>query len=1803
MKKYIFRYLLILTVWLSWLFGDVSGVVFRDLPMNGEVYGKYGDYNKTIEPGVEGVEVYGVDENGNSATAVTDESGAYTLKGLNGKVRVEFSNWPSYLKESVATDAKNSSVRFVNDGDSNINFGLHNPADYSSTQNPEIVTPVYFNGATSGDSGDLRSLVVWDYNNTTDLDFTTLAKKNQVGSLWGIAYDRKKRDIYAAAILKRHSGLLDNDNDGYGDIGVIYKINRDTLAVEEFYRFKNSEVGTIKNDANRDLPENTGVSTDALAFDKVGNIGLGDIEISPDCKTLYVTNLYDKKLYAINVATKKVEESVDIPSECADQNDSRPFALEYNDGSLYVGVTCVAYDSNNSNDLEAFIYRYKGNGDFEKVINVDLNYLKGGAYVAVAGDGSKYGTKFHPWAHKWEDIELVKNSMKILPQPLLTDIEFIYKKDKKYLIMSFLDRTGLQTGFQNADPYGQPEGNFSGITGGDSLVAVVNSDGSATLENNATVGNLTSAPDGNNDQGPGGGEFFYSDFWENSTGKAFHEEIIEGGAAYLTGSSTILLSVFDPKNANAESGGVRFFVTDDGNYTTTKLLYDDTEDGSQGKSVGLGDLELLTDLAPVEVGDRIWLDSNGNGVQDPNENGISGVKIQLICNGNVKAEAISDSDGYYLFSNDTNKVSNSSQIYSISDLQPQNPNNCKIVIPNIEGTNKQSALKNYILTKTESGEGQNPTLNDSNGKIDGNDAVALINSLDIAEDGANNHSFDFGFSPLTSLGSFIWEDKNKDGIQDDGENGISGVVVELLDENGDVVKDEDGNPITTTTDSDGKYLFTNLKPATYKIRVKVPSNYIPTNNQNSNADNDIENDSNIADGNATDGYISAPITLKLAEEPVESSGRVGDDQDDSEDKNGNMTLDLGFIKLTPLSIGSFIWDDQNLDGKQDSSESPVSGVRVSLLVEDSNGSFVKAKDINGKEVDDEITDNDGTYIFKNLPEGNYKVVLEAPSIYVASSVQNPDPNDNKEDDSNIASESNGKYYSGVIELKENLLPTESGTYRGDDLDDNDDKNGNMTIDFGLFYATPEIDIEKFTNDKDADDEIDAYLAKSKETIQWKYVVKNIGNEPLKDVKVVDDKEGDINCPKTTLDVNESMTCLKSGTASISNYENKATVTAIGEVSLKDVKDEDLSHYKILYSLGDFVWNDENKDGIQNSTEAGIANVKVELLDSNGTLLASTTTDGNGRYKFKNLENGTYQVRFYPPSGYEVTKKDQGNDDTKDSDADSNGFVNNAEIKDSDNFTIDLGVYKSTNPTYCLGDFVWIDANFNLIQDIGEKGLGGVKITLNETGATTTTDNNGWYEFCGLSKGDYSISIDKSSLPAGYIIIERDGGNDSLDSDIDPSTGVSSKVTIQNENNLTLDVGVAQPKYCLGDFIWDDKNKNGIQDPEEKGVKGIKITLNETGESVFTDENGKYQFCNLIQGEYSITIDKTTLPDGYVFTTSNSGSDDSKDSDIDPSNGQSKSIKIENKDIMTLDGGIYKKEQIVQTTKENPTPKLPKVDIEKHTNNKDADTLSLAVRMIEGDKITWEYIIKNIGEDTLVNIKVVDDKEGEISCPKKLLAPKEVMVCKKEGKAIYPKYQNTATVTATGKESQKTTSDSDSSWYTTKYVIGTHFWIDSNGDGIYQEGKEKPIPNALVELFDKNGKKIAQTRTNEKGEYRFLVDEGEYYVKFHLPEEFKKKGYVFDLPKENNDNQLNVNKADADGITKLVSVGPNADSRFKVENLTLDAGVNCGCDAPGIEQGSGDSLGKFNALLIILLSILLALREIEKSSKKTKVEKL
>jgi hypothetical protein len=77
------------------------------------------------------------------------------------------------------------------------------------------------------------------------------------------------------------------------------------------------------------------------------------------------------------------------------------------------------------------------------------------------------------------------------------------------------------------------------------------------------------------------------------------------------------------------------------------------------------------------------------------------------------------------------------------------------------------------------------------------------------------------------------------------------------------------------------------------------------------------------------------------------------------------------------------------------------------------------------------------------------------------------------------------------------------------------------------------------------------------------------------------------------------------------------------------------------SLGDYVWEDVNGNGIQDGGEPPVPNVLVTLYDADTNALDTTTTDASGFYSFTNLVPGTYFVGFTPPAGWQITLQRPG----------------------------------------------------------------------------------------------------------------------------------------------------------------------------------------------------------------------------------------------------------------------------------------------------------------------------------------------------------------------------------------------------------------------------------------------------------------------------------------------------------------------------------------------------------------------------------
>jgi len=111
------------------------------------------------------------------------------------------------------------------------------------------------------------------------------------------------------------------------------------------------------------------------------------------------------------------------------------------------------------------------------------------------------------------------------------------------------------------------------------------------------------------------------------------------------------------------------------------------------------------------------------------------------------------------------------------------------------------------------------------------------------------------------------------------------------------------------------------------------------------------------------------------------------------------------------------------------------------------------------------------------------------------------------------------------------------------------------------------------------------------------------------------------------------------------------------------------------ALGDRVVLDSNRNGIQDTNESGVANIKVELLNARNKVIKTVHTDKDGYYFFRNLNCANYYVRFEKPHGYVFSNQYAGNDRAKDSNANVQSGLSDKINLNGVNRTIDALIYK------------------------------------------------------------------------------------------------------------------------------------------------------------------------------------------------------------------------------------------------------------------------------------------------------------------------------------------------------------------------------------------------------------------------------------------------------------------------------------------------------------------------------------------------
>ena len=723
--------------------GEIVGLVWLDVDFDG--------INDAAETrGFENVTVTVYDASGAVVgSALTLADGSYSIAGLTDNVtyRVEFSNLPAASTETTIGTDNGSSVQFLQTG-SCANLGLAYPADYCQT-NPPLTTNCYVPGdplQTTGDSHDADVIVTIDYNSVgefSDNDYDAFS--DQVGSTWGLGYQRSTQRVFAGAFIKRHTGIGPAGEDAiyvldYGNLDANGNPTTSTFVNLNNLGISTGTVGTGATPAARNLSRGLtddvtdGSDGDPLAFAPVGKVGIGDVDVSEDEQTLYVMSLDQQTLYAItidadnNPATAPTAADVigyPVPNECS-TGENRPFAIDVHEGEVYVGSVC-------EEELTSFVYQLQSNGTFQQVFQVPLTYEKG--TVFNSGDCGDE-TFWYTWTDTYPAACRGDNVF-VYPQAILSDIEI--DEDGSF-ILGYMDRFGHQAGYGAERPTGGSEFGFSS---GD-ILRICNVAGTYVIEGASTV----CANNDNNGEGPNGGEFYYEDRYNNN-----HHETSLGGLALLTGTGEVALTAFDPFGGNnGDQGGINWFdnTTGEARDENYAIYFGISGDGFFGKAAGLGDLEALCESAPITIGNYVWIDTDMDGIQDPNEIGIASLTVELwadtdgdgIADTKV-AETTTDANGNYQFSMAGTNGYGQTEDWSFfgTDNDEMEPNtDYEIRIPT-----SQTALTGLSLTTTNAGGNSSndatSDINDSDVTTSGTDAVIAYRTGAIG----NNFGLDAGF--------------------------------------------------------------------------------------------------------------------------------------------------------------------------------------------------------------------------------------------------------------------------------------------------------------------------------------------------------------------------------------------------------------------------------------------------------------------------------------------------------------------------------------------------------------------------------------------------------------------------------------------------------------------------------------------------------------------------------------------------------------------------------------------------------------------------------------------------------------------------------------------------------------------------------------------------------------------------------------------------------------------------------------------------------------------------------------------------
>jgi hypothetical protein len=703
----------------------------------------------------------------------------------------------------------------------------------------------------------------------------------------------------------------------------------------------------------------------------------------------------------------------------------------------------------------------------------------------------------------------------------------------------------------------------------------------------------------------------------------------------------------------------------------------------------------------------------------------------------------------------------------------------------------------------------------------------------------------------------VWLDLDRDGVRDANEPGLSGASLTL--------SGAASNTVVTAADGTYRFLLTGagafLPTGTYTNTLTPPSG--PT---------------------WTYTFESPTNTFGVANALLPYDGKLSFPVASTSETSGSW--DIGLIFDGAYSVGDTVYFDLNANGRQDAGEAGIANVDMRLYYDSNGNGALDATDFLWAS---QTTGADGQYLFQNLANGRYFVVVDETDI-PSGYRQTADP----DQPGMVAFNGDGM---GVATLNNaNLLTVDFGyapqgtgvigdlVYR--------DLNGNGS------YQSGETGISNVTvrlyYDRDGNGSYETLVATDTTGTSGDYLFEHLPDGAYR-VEVLT-SDPDLNGLVATTVTAYTLT-LSNGVTSL--FNGVATVTDRS-------RDADFG-FAARPSIGDFVYYDANRNGTQDYGEVGIPGVTVYLYsdpngDGNpgdGTRLATTVrATGSGAAPV-----GSYLFPDLTPNAYYLVRVETNSlplfngvpiEQTADPDRDGVPCWDDTAYPglppgdhQDERILLSYAPYVGADfgylPPGVIGDLLWIDVNTNGVFDAGEQGIPYVTVALYDaTGttliATNVTDPDGYYIFGNLTNGTYRVEVVTTDpdFPAALLATyDPDGTPDGVANGIVVSGGHVTSIggTPVTDADLDIDFGYryAGSNTLSGTVGMDDPLKDGLMNgynPSGPGAgeyafAGRTVYLYlwndgtnnvpDAGEttliaSTTTDANGDYAFVGLPAGD-------------------------------------------------------------------------------------------------------------------------------------------------------------------------------------------------------------------------------------------------------------------------------------------------------------------------------------------------------------------